>query len=345
MNGNFLWAVQDGGGSIDQGRGIAIDDAGNSYTTGFFEGTATIGDSTFNSVGDLDIFIAKYDVNGNFLWAVQDGDSSIDIGYGIAVDNAGNSCTIGFFEGTATIGDSTFNSVGSNDIFIAKYDMNGNFLWAVQDGGGSSDVGYGIAVDNAGNSYSTGGFRGTATIGDSTFNSVGDLDIFIAKYDMNGNFLWAIQDGGGSFDQGRGIAVDNAGNSYSTGGFRGTATIGDSTFNAVGDLDLFITKYDMNGNFLWAIQDGGGSTDIGRGIAVDDAGNSYTTGFFEGTATIGDSTFNAVGSFDTFIAKYKGANLEQVPIPTLSQWGLIILGLFISIFGVLGIRQRMVQTA
>ena len=89
----------------------------------------------------------------------------------------------------------------------------------------------------------------------------------------------------------------------------------------------------MNGNFLWAVQDGGGSTDEGRGIAVDDAGNSYTTGFFEGTATIGDSTFTSVGSRDIFIAKYKGANLEQVPIPTLSQWGLITLGLLLLIFG------------
>ena len=171
------------------------------------------------------------------------------------------------------------------------------------------------------------------------------LCLMLAHTSIGQDFLWAVQDGGGTDDQGFGIAVDDAGNSYTTGNFEGTATIGDSTFTAVGAFDIFIAKYDMNGNFLWAVQDGGGSFDIGYGIAVDDAGNSYTTGYFSGTATIGDSTFTAVGAFDIFIAKYKGANLEQVPIPTLSQWGLIILGLFISIFGVLGIRQRMVQTA
>jgi len=67
---------------------------------------------------------------------------------------------------------------------LAHTSIGQDFLWAVQDGGGFSDEGYGIAVDDAGNSYISGYFGGTATIGDSTFNAVGSFDIFIAKYDM-----------------------------------------------------------------------------------------------------------------------------------------------------------------
>ena len=88
--------------------------------SGTFEGTATFGDTTLSSAGGFDIFIAKYDGDGNFLWAAQAGGTALDLGVGIATEGSGNSIVTGRFSGTATFGNTTLSSVGSWDIFIAK---------------------------------------------------------------------------------------------------------------------------------------------------------------------------------------------------------------------------------
>ncbi|MCP4419923.1 MAG: hypothetical protein GY805_25195, partial [Chloroflexi bacterium] len=160
------------------------DGSGNCIVTGRFEGTATFGDSTLSSVvGSRDIFIAKINSDGNFLWAVKAGGTNSDEGYGITTDGFGNCIVTGRFEGTATFGDSTLSSSqGSRDIFITKINGDGNFQWAVRAGGVGADEGYGIATDGSGNCIVTGQFEGTATFGDSTLgSSLGSRDIFIAK--------------------------------------------------------------------------------------------------------------------------------------------------------------------
>jgi len=268
--------------------------------TGTFRGTATFGDTTLTSVGSGDMFIAKYDGDGNFLWVEQAGGTGSDGGRAIATDGSGNSIVTGHFTGTATFGDTTLTSAGSGEIFIAKYDGDGNFLWVEQAGGTfEGRLGHGIATDSSGNSIVTGHFRSTATFGDTTLTSAGSVDIFIAKYDGDGNFLWVEQAGGTGFDGGGAIATDGSGNSIVTGGFSGTATFGDTTLTSVGSGDMFIAKYDGDGNFLWVEQAGG----FGGGIATDGSGNSIVTGGFSGTATFGDSTLTSVGSGDIFIAK------------------------------------------
>ncbi|MCK9334752.1 MAG: SBBP repeat-containing protein, partial [Candidatus Cloacimonetes bacterium] len=156
---DWLWAKQVGGTSNDEGRSIATDSNGNSYVTGSFEGIAVFGSTTLTSSGNTDIFIAKLGCNGNWLWATKAGGPGSDIGYGIAVDGNGNSYVTGCFRDNASFGSTTINSSGNTDIFVAKIDSNGNWLWAQKAGGSSSDYGYGIAVDSSGNSYVTGYFR------------------------------------------------------------------------------------------------------------------------------------------------------------------------------------------
>jgi len=95
-----------------------VDNAGNSYVTGSFEGTASFGDITLTSSGGMDIFVCKLDNAGNFLWAKNSGDYE-DSGFGIAVDNDGNQHVTGYFSGTASFGTTTLTSSGGYDIFIA----------------------------------------------------------------------------------------------------------------------------------------------------------------------------------------------------------------------------------
>ncbi|HNR85275.1 MAG TPA: SBBP repeat-containing protein, partial [Taishania sp.] len=117
---------------------------------------------------------------------------------------------------TALIG---FFSLFSTSIFSQD---SPHFEWATKAGGNYSDEGYSITVDNQGNSYITGYFQNTAIFGSTTFTSNGYYDIFIAKLDANGNYLWAKKAGGNSEDVGSSIAVDSQGNSYVTGYFNNT---------------------------------------------------------------------------------------------------------------------------
>jgi len=321
--GNFVWAKQLGGTSDDRGFSIAVDASGNVFTTGYFRDTVDFdpGPGTFNltSAGNWDIFISKLNALGNFVWAKQLGGTSGDLANSIAVDASGNVYTTGSFQGTVDFdpGPGTFNltSAGGGDTFISKLDSSGNFVWAKQLGGTSLNSGNSIAIDTSGNVFTTGHFRGTVDFdpGAGTFNltSSGESDIFISKIDASGNFVWAKQMGGTSFDEPYSIAVDALGNVYTTGYFRGTVDFdpGPGTFNlsSAGSADIFISKLDASGDFLWAKQLGGTLNNYAYSIAADASGNVYTTGHFQGTVDFdpGLGTFNltSAGNDDIFIFK------------------------------------------
>ena len=315
--GNWLWATQAGGPYNDEGDGITIDDAGNSYVTGLFRGTATFGSYSLISSGSYDIFVAKMDAIGNWLWATQAGGTSWDQGYGITIDYAGNSYVTGLFRDTVTFGSYSLISSGSYDIFVAKVDSVGNWLWATQAGGINWDQGYGITIDDAENCYVTGYFEGSATFGSYSLISSGDTDIFVAKMDAVGNWLWVTKAGGIFTDEGSAITIDDAGNSYVTGFFRGTATFGSYSLTSSGYRDIFVARMDAVGNWLWTTRAGGIGWDEGYGITIDDAGNSYVTGIFRETVAFGSYSLTSNGSFDIFVAKLNSSVLaENYIIPT-----------------------------
>ena len=320
-DGNWQWAIQAGGnGDLDYGNGITIDVAGNNYVTGWFEETATFGSYSLASRGAYDIFVAKIDRDGNWQWATQVGEVSNDHGYGITTDHAGNCYITGDFMETVTFGPYSLTSNGWNDIFVAKMDVNGNWLWATQAGGWGFDVGIGITVDNAGNSYVTGYFEETATFGSYslTTNSIsGFSDIFVAKMDATGTWLWATGAGGTEWDSGYAITIDDARNSYVTGFFWDTSNFGFYSLTSSGEIDIFVAKTDADGNWLWATKAGGTEWDFGYAITIDDVENIYVTGWFEGTTTFGSYSYTSSGSWDIFVAKLNNTlSVENEIIPT-----------------------------
>src|SRR5690606_18124577 len=118
---------------------------------------------------------------------------------------------------------------GLEDVFVAKYNSDGNFIWGKQIGGAESEIVYYHTVDDSGNIYLTGSFLGTLDFdpgpGTSQLTSAGMHDVFISKMDSSGNFEWAKQIGGPANDEGFSINVDNLGNVYVSGYFEGTADL------------------------------------------------------------------------------------------------------------------------
>ncbi|WP_222930589.1 hypothetical protein, partial [Synechococcus sp. BIOS-E4-1] len=224
-NGEFVWAKQAGGTSGDYATAISSLSDGSSIVTGNFRGTAPFGSTTLTSAQDYDVFIAKLDANGNYVWVTQvEGGSGSDFAQDISSLSDGTSIVTGNFGGTATFGSTTLTSTGANnvypdDCFIAKLDANGEFVWAKQAGGTSGDGANGISSLSDGSSIVTGYFNRTATFGSTTLTSAGLDDVFIAKLDANGEFVWAKQAGGTSGDYATAISSLSDGSSIVTGNF------------------------------------------------------------------------------------------------------------------------------
>jgi hypothetical protein len=304
-NGKCIWAKLAGGSNINWGNSIAVDKHGNSFVTGYFNGSTYFDSIKLTGYALSDIFLAKYNEQGSCIWVKQAGGSSdYESGYSVSTDTSGNSYLTGSFQGSAIFDSIHLTSFGKMDIFVAKYDSNGNCLWAKQLGGNDNDLGYGISTDVWGNCYVTGYFTGTASFGTVQLTATGSNDIFVAKFDANGNCIWAKSAGGTNNNYGFGISVDIMGNSYVTGLFNGNATFGAIQLQSYNmSTDIFITKYDPNGNCLWAKHAGGDDLDCGYGITLDKQGNCYATGSFKSAATFGAFQLSGGIGDEAFITK------------------------------------------
>jgi len=323
---------QIGGTGDDGGSSIAIDSAGNVYITGFFSGTVDFDPGTgvdnHTSNGNWDIYLCKFDAGGNFLLARTWGSNSMDRGAGIAIDRWNNVYVVGPFQGTADfdpgpgVDNHTSNAGTMNNPFISKFDANGNFKWART--WGTANCGseaYSCAVDKFGNVYAVGDFCETLGVpvdfdpGNSVDNHFcnGAFDAWIVKYDSLGNYQWGNTWGGDSYDDGPSVAVDDGG-VYDAGMYMSLNCdfdpgAGTDIHSSNGDIDVFINKFDLNGNHIWTKTWGGTGADDAGKIITDGAGHFYVAGYFTGTADFdpGPGTFNLTGAggiADIFISKF-----------------------------------------
>src|SRR5258708_1462741 len=178
------------------------------------------------------------------------------------------------------------------------------FDWVIRGGGAALDVGRGVAVDRSGNSYITGSIGSTnADFGPVTLTNPPYPNMILAKYDPAGNLVWIRQAVGSAESQGNAVAIDSAGSLYVTGFFRSNAIFGNLAVSGDGSRDVFVVKYDSDGNPLWAASGGGPCDDFPRAIAVDSFGNTYITGSLCGTAAYGDITLTNIGATNTILPR------------------------------------------
>ena len=103
-----------------------MDSSGNSYITGYFEGTVDFGGGDITA-GNTDIFVLKLDSSGVSQWANTYGGTSTDRGYGIAVDSSGNSYITGSFQGTVDFGGGDITATANSDIFVLNLNSFGQY--------------------------------------------------------------------------------------------------------------------------------------------------------------------------------------------------------------------------
>lgn len=332
-NGSVQWVNQIGAGHGDEVNNIEIDATGNIYITGSFGGIVDFDPSA--GVAELDEFeggnnyFAKYDSEGNFIWAKNMG-YAIQNDIDLDLDGSGNIYLSGSFDLTADF-DPSENTVehtdgGNSDVFLAKYDSDGNFLWVSPMTGAGFEQPYALSVSQTGEAYVTGYFYDTVdfdpSAGVHNETSNGNRDIFLAKYDASGNFLWVHAFGGENYDIGAAVNVDEVGNVYFAGNFTGTVdfdpSANEANLTAPGsNKAVFLAKYNAAGDYIWAGNLAGSFDNSGEAIDFDASGNVLLSGSFSGTADFDPSASTANmtttdnPSPDVFVACYSADGIYQ----------------------------------
>ena len=261
--------------------------------------------------GGVDAFVAKVTSGGSLAWATNLGGSGSDGGYGIAVDGAGNALVTGFTNSSEFAGINNSFHGGSYDAFVAKVSSGGVLAWATYLGGSGEDLGYGIAVDGAGNALVTGYTNSSDFAGANNSFHGGPEDAFVAKVIGGGVLAWATYLGGSSDEIGYGIAVDGAGNALVT-GFTDSSDFAGASNSYHGGNDAFVAKVISGGSLAWATYLGGSDEDYGYGVAVDGGGNALVTGYTYSSDFAGANN-SYHGTYDAFVAKISLADTSTAP--------------------------------
>lgn len=327
------YAYTHGSRDFDTGKDVGLDRAGNAYFIGDFEGSFDFdpgpGADTLTSVQE-DVYVVSYDPAGALRFAFQLGNAfpiSESAG-GIAVAPSGRFVITGSqpFHDIDYDPDPFGAAWRTGELFVAGYDADGTFRFAVAPPGTttSSGIGHAVALDDAGNAYVTGRFVGSLDFNPGTGTNLTSTNTsaFVASYTADGDYRFAFSLEGTSTGEGFGIAADSAGNVYVTGVFRGTVPFDPADTDGNGDRaertasgsnDVFLAGYTSDGAFRFVRTFGGTGLDAGYSVVTDAAGRVYLTGEFEETIAFdpedidGDGDYaerTAAGNGSAFVASY-----------------------------------------
>lgn len=331
-----MFTLSIGNDKSDAGSSIVIDNDGNIISTGYFQGTIDldpgIGIMERTSLGGsinegaVDIYVTKYTQGGRLIWGFSLGSVGADMVNSLKTDKEGNIYIAGYFGGQMDVDPTSeeklINSSTGRDGFLIKYNKDAKLMWAKSFGNTETipfsvndsrfEEGMDVDIDDNGNVYLIGVFNNKIDLDDSDESKFSDTleaddrDTFIAKYDLQGNFIKAVAINGKGLSQGQAIKIDNDGNIYVAGFFDGKIKMDNTTLSSAGSFDCFLAKYNKDLSLVFAKRWGGSSSDkvnVGA-IDIDKNNNVYVAGEFNGSVYLGDYKITSKGGTDIFFARF-----------------------------------------
>ncbi len=346
--GNLVWAKRIGGGGHEGLRDLKVDANGNILISGYFELTCDFDPGTANfpltASGSRDGYIAKYDADGNFIWAKRIGGSSDVQITQIKSDSNGNVYAVGNFFNAIDIDPGTaevilqpsppdnFNQY-SQDVLVMKLDASGNYQWGGKIGGTASDACYAMDMDADNNLYLSGLAYGNADLDPGTTEFLATPSagpVFLAKINSNGQFQWAKQFATTFFPDIKQVVAHSDGSILMTGNFVQTITFSPTvsvpgTGVSASDSDIFLAKFDADGNAIWAQKFGGSGQDDVQGMFVGANNTWHLAGDFATSANLnpfGTDTHSVVGFNDIFVIRLAPEELKTDEFSLNDAWSV-----------------------
>ncbi len=321
-DGTYGYTKVIGSTGSDFARFGAIDDDGNIYITGVFNGTVDFDPNagTDNQTAPVasSMFLTKITPDGTYVWTKTMGGTGSASIIAVTADSSGNSFLTGYFRDTVDFepgaGTDNKTSAGNTDIFLTKINADGTYGYTKIIGNTSYDESYSVTTDVAGNVYFAGYFTGTVDFDPSggTDNQAGSgQDGYVTRINADGSYGWTKRFGGATTDSGRSVTVDPSGNIYVSGSFTGTADLdfsaGTDNRTSVGGNDMFFVKINADGSYGYGKTMGGIGGEGSLFLYHDTDSNVYIVGSFTDTVdfNIGGAADNktSAGGTDMYITK------------------------------------------
>lgn len=314
-----LWAKTFGGPSFDGGASVAIDAVNDTVYVGrSFEGMVTIEGQAFVSTGYNDLLLTVYAPNGQFLWAKQFGSEGDDLGSTLVARPSGGVVLAALVGNGIDFGSGSLNTsdLSTGSMAVAAFNSDGSHIWS-RAFSTSVFQSFAIGVDVSGNVLLTGSF---ADFGQSPLDFGGgplphdptnggiDEDVFLAKFDSQGNHLWSQSFPAPLPQFGNDVAAAADGTIFLTGHFEGTLPFGQSVLDAglepMGSSDAYVAAFSADGLPLWSASFGDDASQSGQRVVA--AGDKvFVLGEFGGTMSFSGQALAAQDIGDAFIAVFQ----------------------------------------
>ena len=308
-SGNCLWSNPFAGNQTQTGVGAAANSTGV-IIIGNFTGNINFGTGPLLSQGGADVFLARFSALGQIVWSEEAGGASTDTPTGVAIDSSGNVSLIGDTNGTFTLGTQSMTSAGGTDGFLVSVNPSGSAQWLRSFSGLGTQIPLGVATDASNNVIVSGAFQQSMDLGLGPLTSQGGFDIFLTKFDSNGNTLWSESFGSSGDDIGYAVATDSSSNIWLCGSYQGTISIGSTILTSQAATGYFVAKFGAGGQPLWAVDAEVGSTTASApcSLAVGTNNRGYVGLSLSGSGTAFGLPFSSAGSTDSFVGAIQGSD-------------------------------------
>ena len=332
-DGTFAWARQIASGGYDEALDLAARPDGSVAVVGLFGGALTLGaggptEATIYATADMDAFVACFGPEGDFLWSRGTQTVGYAGAWGVDVAADGSVVVAGDFTGTSTHGalepqERTLLSVeGSTDVFVARFEADGNMQWVRALGGPADDYSSSLALAADGG-VRVGGMFGDVAVfdeaagADGVLASAGGFDAFVVAYDAGGAFEWVRGAGGDGMENVQDVTLLSDGTTLAIGSFEVELALGAGEVSlaaeAEADIEMFAVRYGLDGALLGGAALGGAGDDYGVELVPQADGTVVLVGCFEDRFDLGDPDqviIGEPGAFCAFIARWDLANLR-----------------------------------
>ena len=302
---NYIWAKQGGNASFTNGNIQVINTNNSIIAAGDFIETAQFGQEEVVSNGSSDIFIARYDENGEIIQVQSLGGENEELFKFLNVDNEDNIIISIMFTDFITINGTEYTSLGGQDVLLIKFNSDFSFQWVRHYGTGLTDYVKGMDIDEDGNILLFGKFKNEIDFDDITLTSSGSTDMYIAKYNADGEIIFAFSEGGSSYEDANSIAVGANDEFYISGTFYNETIINGETISTENPTGIFLAKYNSAGEFQWIEVIDGTNLLPSVFLAGNEDGSIYISGGFQGNIVFGSQTLSSEEfDADVYVAKY-----------------------------------------